>query len=188
MFNWAHIHIAINHLPVVGLIVLIALLVLGLWRKSREIERASLELFVALALLTIPVYLTGSPASKQLQALGVSREAIHPHSDAADYALAGIEILGALSLGALIRFRRQPMIPSRIAAGLLALAVVVLAIMARTANLGGRIRHPEIQSSGTAPVSAAESWRILRSAPTRCWQPPTARPVTTGLGSDAAGR
>jgi uncharacterized membrane protein len=177
VLNWAHIHIAINHLPVIGLVVVIALLGLGLWRKSRDLERASLEMFVALALLTVPVYLTGSPASKQLEALGVSRETIHPHSDAADYALAGIEILGALSLGALIKFRRQPLIPTSVAAGLLALAVVVLAIMARTANLGGRIRHPEIQSSLAAPARAAEA-RAIRypvSAPTdlgRAHNPP----------------
>jgi uncharacterized membrane protein len=158
LLNWAHIHIAINHLPVIGLIVLIALLGLGLWRKSGDLERASLEMFVALALLTIPVYLTGSPASKQLEALGVSRETIHQHSDAADYALGGIEILGALSLGALIKFRRQPLVPSRIVMGLLALAVVVLAMMARTANLGGRIRHPEIQSSRAARATVAERW------------------------------
>lgn len=158
MLNWAHVHIAINHLPVIGIIVVIALLGLGLWRKSRELEWASLEMFVALALLTIPVYLTGSPASKQLQALGVSRETIHPHSDAADFALAGIEVLGVLSLGALIKFRRQPLIPTRIAVGLLALAVVVLAMMARTANLGGKIRHAEIESSRAAPAIVAEAW------------------------------
>jgi uncharacterized membrane protein len=158
VLNWAHVHIAINHLPVIGIIVVIALLGLGLWRKSRELEWASLEMFVALALLAIPVYLTGSPASKQLQALGVSRETIHPHSDAADFALAGIEVLGALSLGALIKFRRQPLIPTRIAIGLLALAVVVLAMMARTANLGGKIRHPEIESSRAAPAIVAEAW------------------------------
>jgi hypothetical protein len=113
-------------------------------------------MFVALALLAIPVYLTGSPASKQLQALGVPRERIHEHSDSADYALAGIEVLGALSLGALIKFRRQPLMPTKFAAGLLVLAVVVLAIMARTAALGGKIRHPEIESSRTAPPAMAE--------------------------------
>lgn len=166
MLNWAHVHIAINHLPVIGLIVLIALFGLGMWRKSRELEWASLEMFVALALLTLPIYLTGSPASKQLQALGVSRETIHPHSEAADFALAGIEVLGALSLGALIKFRGQPLIPTRIAAGLLALAVVVLAMMARTANLGGKIRHPEIQSFWAAPASVAETWSTGRGLST----------------------
>lgn len=160
--NWAHIHIAINHLPVIGIIPLIALLALGMWRKNRELERASLEMFVALALLTIPVYLTGSPASKQLQALGVPREKIHEHSDSADYALGGIEVLGALSLGALIKLRRRPLLPTKIAAGLLVIALFVLAIMARTAELGGKIRHPEIESSQTAPPDVTAPRRSAR--------------------------
>ena len=157
MVNWAHVHIAINHLPVIGIIPLIALLALGMWRKNRELERASLELFVALALLTIPAYLTGSPASKQLQALGVPREKIHEHSDAGDYALAGIEVLGALSLGSLFLLRRQPLLSTKVATGLLVLALIVLAIMARTAQLGGKIRHPEIGASLIAPPVVAAS-------------------------------
>src|ERR1700694_4162605 len=109
----------LNHIPVIGLGRVIAFLLAGRVRGSRELEWVSLQMFVALALLTIPVYLTGSPASHQVGDLpGVSRETIHRHSSAADFAFATMEALGALSLGALVKFRRTAAVPARLTAAL----------------------------------------------------------------------
>jgi uncharacterized membrane protein len=143
--NWAHIHLVLTHIPVIGIGAIIAFLLVGKIRASREIEWASLQMFVALALLSIAVYLTGSPASHQMRELpGISRDTIHRHSSVADFAFGALEVLGALSLGALIKFRSTAAVPARIMSALLALAFVVLMMMIWTANLGGRIRHPEI--------------------------------------------
>ena len=102
-------------------------------------------MFVALALLTIPVYFTGSPASHQMRELpGIARETIQRHSSASDFAFAIMEALGALSLGTLVKFRSPAAVPARLTAALLALALAALGLMIWTANLGGRIRHPEI--------------------------------------------
>ena len=134
-----------THVPVIGIGAIIAFLLVGMFRGSREIEWASLEMFVALAVLSIVVYLTGSPANHQMRDLpGISREVIHRHSTAADFAFWSLEALGALSLTALFRFRSTAAVPVRIVAVLLALAFVVLLLMIWTANLGGKIRHPEI--------------------------------------------
>ena len=152
MLTWAHIHLMLNHIPVIGIGVVIAFLLAGRARGSRELEWVSLQMFVALALLTIPVYLTGSPASHQMRELpGVARETIQRHSSAADFAFASVEALGALSLGALVRFRSPAAVPTRLITALLALALTALGLMIWTANLGGRIRHPEIGASNTVP-------------------------------------
>lgn len=145
MLNWAHIHLVLTHIPVIGIGVVIAFLLAGLPRRSRELKCVSLQMFVALALLSIAVYLTGSPASHQMRVLpGISRETIHHHSSVADFAFGGMEVLGAVSLGALFKFRNSAAIPVRFVAALLGLAFVVLILMIWTANLGGRIRHSEI--------------------------------------------
>jgi hypothetical protein len=134
-----------THIPVIGIGAIIVFLLVGKISGSREIEWASLQMFVALALLSIVVYLTGSPANHQMRDLpGVSREVIHRHSTAADFAFWSLEGLGALSLAAIYRFRSAAVVPVRIITVLLALAFVVLLLMIWTANLGGRIRHPEI--------------------------------------------
>jgi hypothetical protein len=146
--NWAHVHLLLTHIPVIGIAAIIAFLVTGKIRGSREIEWASLQLFVALALLSIVVYLTGSPANHQMRDLpGISREVIHRHSTAADFAFWSLEVLGALCLAALYKFRTAEAVPSREITVLLALALAVFFLMAWTANLGGKIRHPEIGAS-----------------------------------------
>lgn len=114
-------------------------------RGSREVQWVSLEMFVALALVSIAVYLTGSPASHQLQKIGVSHEIIHRHSQSADFSFTAIEVLGAMSLAILVKFRITHQIPTRFGTAWLALALVTLGLLAWTATLGGRIRHPEVE-------------------------------------------
>ena len=145
MVNWAHVHLVLTHVPVIGIAAVAAFLMVGKFRGSREIEWVSLQLLVALAIFSIAVYLSGSPASHQMRELpGISRDVIHRHSSAADFAFWSLEILGAASLGAMVKYRSPAAVPKRVIDVLLALAVVVLILMTWTANLGGRIRHPEI--------------------------------------------
>ncbi len=151
MVNWAHVHLMFTHIPVIGIGAILAFLLVGVFRGSREIEWASLQLFVALALLSIVVYLSGSPANHQVRDLpGFSRDVIHRHSTAADFAFWSLEILGALSLGALYRFRSSMAVPPRVITVFLVVGFVVMVLMAWTANLGGKIRHPEIGATFAA--------------------------------------
>jgi uncharacterized membrane protein len=151
VLNWTHIHLMLNHVPVIGLAVPIVFLLIDWVRKNRKLEWISLQMFVAFAVLTIPVYLTGSPASHKMREMpGISREAIHLHSVAADFAFWTMEGLGAFSLCTLYKFRSSAAIPPRLTAALLTLAVTTLGLMIWTANLGGKIRHPEIGASGAS--------------------------------------
>jgi hypothetical protein len=149
--NWTHIHIMFTHVPVIGVAVVIAFLLVGRIRGSREIDWVGLQMFVALAVLSIVVYLTGSPASHHMREMpGISIDAIHRHSNAADFAFWSLAALGTLSLGALVKFRSVSAIPVRLMNALLALALVVFLLMLWTANLGGKIRHPEIGAGRVA--------------------------------------
>ena len=148
MLNWAHVHLLLTHIPVIGMPAIIVFLIIGKIRGSSEIEWTSLQLFVALALLSIAVYVTGSPANHQMRDLpGISREVIHRHSTAADFAFWSLEAFGALCLAALYRFRTTETVPPREITVLLAIALAVFLLMGWTANLGGKIRHPEIGAS-----------------------------------------
>jgi hypothetical protein len=103
--NWAHIHLVLTHIPVIGIGAILAFFLVGRIRRSDEVQWISLQMFVALALVSIAVYLTGSPASHQMREVpGVSRDLIRNHSDAADFAFTGVEVLGALALALLVKF------------------------------------------------------------------------------------
>ena len=62
--NWAHVHLLINHIPVLGTLFGTLLLVFGIVKKNEEIKRVSLGIFVIIAVAALPVYLQVSLRKK----------------------------------------------------------------------------------------------------------------------------
>jgi hypothetical protein len=60
----AHIHLLLNHFPSIGFLVGLGIFGLGLFGKSKELLRASLLIFVGIALLSIPIYVSGNGAQQ----------------------------------------------------------------------------------------------------------------------------
>jgi hypothetical protein len=144
--NWAHVHLMINHFPVVGVFGAGALLVYSLARKSEEIKRVSFGLFVLLALITLAVFFTGQAAQDTVKKLpGVTEASIDRHEEMAEYALVFIETLGLAALAGLLFLRATGAVPKWIVVIVLLLSLVAAAVVGVTANLGGRIRHTEIR-------------------------------------------
>lgn len=150
--NFAHLHLLLNHLPVIGVAFALLVLAWGIYRKSEELIRTSMLLFVLVALITIPIFLTGDPARDFLLGLGVPRAAVRPHDNAAGVTLTIMEVLGGIALLGLIFFRNRERTPQWFLRVTLALALVAAASALWTANLGGQIRHPE--ASFGAPSGA----------------------------------
>ncbi len=144
--NWAHVHLIINHFPVIGMPGALLVLGYGLARKSGEVKLLGLGLFVLIALITIPVFFTGGEAEKIVKDLpSVTEASIGTHAEMATLALALIELLGAAALGGLFLFRKTGVIPQWYIALVLIIALASAGIAGLTANLGGQIRHTEIR-------------------------------------------
>lgn len=147
--NLAHAHLILNHLPVLGTIFGVALLVWAVLRRNETLQRAALATFVVAALAAIPVFLTGEPSEKIVKNLaGTAKAAIEAHEEAAVIALIAIEALGAMALAALVLFRKR-LVPRPLAGAALVFALATAGWMAQTANLGGRIRHAELGATAT---------------------------------------
>jgi hypothetical protein len=143
----------LNHLPVIGSIFGALLLLFALLRKSEELERVSFGVFVFTALLALPVYFTGEPASEVVEHLpGVAESLIEEHEDAALFALLMAGATGVVALAGLILFRRAERLPRRIVGAVLVLSLATSGLMGWTANRGGRIRHTEIRPDFKAPA------------------------------------
>ena len=156
--NPAHLHLIINHVPLVGTALTLLLLVIALWKKSEELKRVSLWFLVLMAALSVPVYLTGEPAEDILEKIpGISHAVIEGHEEAAQWAFRGQIALGLLALAGLFVSRLRQRLPNGFAVALLVLAFLVGGLMARTANLGGLIRHPEIRGSQAPSASSHEN-------------------------------
>lgn len=153
--NAAHVHLLLNHVPVIGALFAVGVLAVGLFWKRDELVRAAAGLFAAAALFAAPVYLSGEPAEEVVESLpGVSEPVIERHEDAAAVAFATLAVVGVLSLTALVLFRRQ-VVPVTVARAGLALGLIALALMGYTANLGGQIRHTEIRARVTGADAPA---------------------------------
>ena len=145
--NGAQAHLALNHLPLFGTFFGFLFLLIALLKNSRELEQAGLWLCLATALGAIPAFLTGGSAERVVQNLpGIEQDRIEEHEEAALWALVGIEILGAASLAGLYLSGKTGEPPQRLVQACAILALVTLAIVGRTAQLGGHIHHPETRS------------------------------------------
>jgi hypothetical protein len=154
--NTAHLHLMLNHIPVLGTLIGLALLSFALWKRSEESKRIALGLLVTTALLAVPAFLTGEPAEGMVKGLpGVSKAIIEQHEEAAQGAFIGLCILGSVALAGLVWFRGGQRMPSWFGSVVLAGSLLVGGWMAWTANLGGQIRHSEIRSGGDAQADAA---------------------------------
>ncbi|MBI2682657.1 MAG: hypothetical protein HYX26_05485 [Acidobacteriales bacterium] len=153
--NPAHLHLILNHIPVIGILFGLVVMLFGIGRKSPEVRQAALFIFVVTALFTIPAYLTGDPAEHFIIGLPeISRKLIHRHEDAAKAGIWVVEILGALSLLAMFWKRKKGETPVGLKALILIAALMSATSMAWTSYLGGKIRHPEmvgVETPQTAP-------------------------------------
>ena len=149
--NVPHWHLLLNHVPTVGFGAGLGLFFLALLTRDEPLQRQSLRIVVLVALVSIPVYLTGVSAGRLIEGIpGVSAVRIRVHGDAALLAFVVMQLTGAvawLALWQARRFRRP--VPSTVAAVTL-LALASFGLMARAAYIGGMIRHPEVISPADA--------------------------------------
>ncbi len=151
----AHLHILLNHIPVIGTAFAAIALVWGLIKRSDEIKKLSLIFLVLTCLCTIPVYLTGEEAEGNIVGIeGVNEDYIEPHEDFAFYAFIASDVAGALALITLFLYRKPKHIPMGIAILFFLIIVFLNSMMAWTAHLGGLINHTEIM--GESPLKKKE--------------------------------
>ena len=149
--NPAHLHLLLNHVPVLGAFGLLLLFTIAFLRRDSSLGRLTLVLSVAVAAASVAVFLSGEPAEELVEDLaGVAESAIEPHEEFARVATIASGIFGAAALMTLIAFRRREL-PRWITGSALVGALAVSGLMGWTANLGGQIRHTEI--GGGAPQS-----------------------------------
>jgi hypothetical protein len=164
----AHIHLLLNHWPIIGSFIALGLFLVSLVANSDDLKQASLALFALIALVTIPTYMSGSLAQEVIkESPGVSKALIQTHQGAALLAFLFMEITGAVALVGLWQFSRisRPLtgpVARWNSSAVLFFSVVTVGLMTITGNTGGGIRHPEILSGQeTLSIVGTAGSRIL---------------------------
>ena len=146
--NQAHWHLVLNHLPILGTLFGILVLLAGFLVKQEPVKRTGLGLFVLTALFAIPAFLTGEGAEEAVEGLpGVGENLIERHEDLADFFLWTVIGLGILALGTFIASLKGWKAASLMGLVTLVAAVGTLILAQQVGNSGGEIRHTEIRAN-----------------------------------------
>lgn len=150
-----HIHLLINHLPVMGSFVGMVVLLYGLLTRSAQTQNAALLVFIICALGAGITYFTGETAEETVEHLpGISEMLVEEHEDAGKLALLGMAALGLASAVGLVMGLRRRQLHQTFSWAVMLVALVALSFTGYAANLGGKIRHPEITGNSTPALAA----------------------------------
>jgi uncharacterized membrane protein len=145
--NLAHLHLLINHFPVLGTMIGLGLFLCSFFGKNQDLRRASYIIFAAMALIAIPTFESGMAASRMMAGKpGISDSLVQRHEGSAMLSIWFMLILGALALVGLWKLYRQSHFPQWNVMAVLVFSLLTVGLMARTANTGGEIRYPEVRT------------------------------------------
>jgi uncharacterized membrane protein len=142
--NYAHLHLLLNHFPIIGTMVGLALFLVSFVGNNKDLRRAGYIIFAGIALLTIPTFLSGFGAQLGIQGKpNVSDALITRHEASAMLSLWFMFATGGFSFVALWQSHHRARAANWTIAAVLFFSLLTVGLMARTGNTGGDIRHPE---------------------------------------------
>jgi drug/metabolite transporter (DMT)-like permease len=142
-----HFHLLITHLPVFASVFGAALLAWGLFRDSRETRQAAYFLLFLAALGAMASNVSGEEAEHAVEDLpGVMESLIEEHEESVSLVLWMLIPCGLLSVAGIWASFRKEELEKKLAYMSLVLSLLGFAATARTAWLGGQIRHSEIRT------------------------------------------
>jgi glucan phosphoethanolaminetransferase (alkaline phosphatase superfamily) len=152
-----HLHLLLNHFPVIGTVIVTALFAWAVIRRSGEITRVSLGLIAAIGAISLLVFFTGEPAEEAIENLpGFSEAITERHEEFALIATVVVAGFGAVAAATLALLRKRE-IPRWVAVGSLVMSIVASGVMGYTAMLGGQIRHTEVRANVALDQTSQEN-------------------------------
>ncbi len=146
--NPTHLHLLLNHFPIFGSLIGMALLACGMYSKNHQVKLLGIFLLVIMALAAIPVFLTGEPAEHAVKNIAdISKPMIEEHEEAAELAFWLMEVTGMLALISFFLMHRQSNYAKHALAAALLFSAITFGTMANTGYLGGQIHHSELRNN-----------------------------------------
>lgn len=144
--NDAHVHLVVNHLPIVGLMIGTLVLVTAFLIKKLEVKLTGLGILIFSAITSIVAFYTGEGAEEVSEnMLGISETLIHTHEELAETFFTVTLILGGISLVAFLAALRKLKFANLLMIVCLLLALGDLVLARNVGTSGGEIRHTEIR-------------------------------------------
>lgn len=144
--NWTHLHLALNHIPVLGVPFAVVLLAWGWVFGKREVLRVAVIWMALLSVAAIAIKFTGDFAAEgDPKRWNEVKAYVDRHEESADQATTAVFLLGLAAGVAVYLGRGERPLPTWMLALLMVVGIGASVMYARSANLGGRINHPELR-------------------------------------------
>lgn len=156
--NDAHLHMVVNHFPIIGIILGFGILIAGIFLKNNSVKNTAYCLFIVGAIFAFASMYTGEGAEEMVEEMpSVGHKIIHEHEEMAEKLAIVLYILGLVSIVGL-----YTTIKNHSKAKLVSFLAVIIAIVGiylgkETGTTGGEVRHTEIRVDSGTTTEAAQS-------------------------------
>ena len=148
--NDAHVHMVVNHFPIIGTIFGLGILITGIVMKNNVVKNVAYILFCISAIFGFASMFTGEGAEEIAENLpSVTDQIIHEHEEMAEklalvlYVLAGISLVGLY-----LNFKKHAK-TNLVSYFAFVIALVAVFLGKQTGTTGGEVRHTEIRANTT---------------------------------------
>jgi uncharacterized membrane protein len=146
--NDAHLHLMVNHFPIVGVVFGFGILISGLYFRNNGIKNTAYSVFIVAAIAAFLSMYTGEGAEELVEDMpNIGLQIIHEHEEYAEKLALILYALGLLSI-----YGFYLNVKTHTRARLVSIIVLVIAGIAfifalKTGKSGGEVRHTEIRDS-----------------------------------------
>jgi uncharacterized membrane protein len=146
----AHLHLVVNHFPIIGTILGFGILLAGIVLKNNTVKNVTYVLFIVAAIFAAFSMGTGEGAEDAVEEMpNIGKQIIHEHEEMAEKLAIVLYVLGVISLlGLYTNFKNHT--KSKLVSYLaLIIAAVGIFLAQQVGTTGGEIRHTEIRTNVT---------------------------------------
>jgi uncharacterized membrane protein len=156
--NDAHLHMVVNHFPIIGTILGLGILVIGIILKNNTVKSTAYALFVVAAVFAAFSMGTGEGAEELVEDMpSVGKQIIHEHEEMAEKLAIVLYVLGVISLAGLFLNYKKNAKAQLVSYVVFIVAIVGVFFAQQTGTTGGEIRHTEIRANATPAAGAVQN-------------------------------
>lgn len=154
--NDAHLHMVVNHFPIIGTIFGLGILVTGMFMKNNALKNTAYVLFAVAAIFAAFSMGTGEGAEELVEDMpNIGHQIIHEHEEIAEKFAIIMYATGFFGLLSLFASYKKYRFASFFSYITLVLALVAGVLTKSVGTSGGEIRHTEIRTN-FIPTAGAE--------------------------------
>ncbi len=162
--NDAHLHMVVNHFPIIGLFFGFLILLFGIIKNNATLKSTAYIIFIFCMIMGKISMMTGDKAEHSVEDMvGFSHDYIHEHEEAAELFMKPLYVLGLVSIFGLVSIVKKRNTEKFVSYSVILIAAICLFLSKNVGTSGGEVRHTEIRKNATIS-NASEAKDTIESA------------------------